>query len=330
MNTGVKWTRFSLLGIGVLCLAALPALGDVPNGQGNQSYPEPGTLNYVEGSAYLQGQQLNNKNLGNSEMAPGQVLRTSTGKAEVLLTPGVFLRLDDHSAVKMISPDITDTKIEVLKGEAGIEVDEIHPQNDLQIQVKGVNTRLEQRGFYEFIANPPKVLVFTGEAQVEINEREQNVKRHHEMGLVAGTSERPHGFRMKDAEDSLYNWSKLRSQYLAEANQQYENEDGYGGAPGWYWNPGFGWDWAWAPGWGWGWGPGWGWGGAFGWGWGGPGFWGGPAFYYHRGAGRGGYNHGGNLHGDFHGGGFRGGALRGGGALHAGGMGFHEGGSHGR
>jgi FecR protein len=328
MNTAVKWKRFSLLGIGVLCLAALPALGEVPNGQGNQNYPEPGTLNYVEGSAYLQGQQLNNKNLGDSEIAPGQVLRTKTGKAEVLLTPGVFLRLDDRSAVKMISPDITNTEIEVLKGEVGIEVDEIHPQNDLQIQVKGVATRLEQRGFYEFIASPPKVLVFTGEAQVEINEREQNVKKHHEMALVARTRERPHGFKMKNAEDSLYNWSKLRSQYLAEANQQYENEYGYGGAPDWYWNPGFGWDWAWAPGWGWGWGPGWGWG--TGWGWGGPGLWGGPAFYYHRAPGRVGFNHGGNLHGDFHSGGFRGGALRGGGALHAGGMGFHGSGGHGR
>ena len=173
-----------MLGIAALCLAVLPALGDVPNGQGNQNYPEPGTLNYVQGSAYLEGRQLNGKNLGKSELGSGQVLRTTTGKAEVLLTPGVFLRLDDHSAVKMISPDIANTQIELLQGEAGIEVDEIHPQNNLQVVDQGVTTRLVERGFYEFLAHPSKVLVFTGEAQVETgNGNHRDVKKHHEMVL---------------------------------------------------------------------------------------------------------------------------------------------------
>lgn len=331
MSTGLKWLKLSLLGSAAMCFAALPALGDVPNGRGNQNYPEPGTLNYVQGSAYLQGQQLNDKNLGNSEMAPGQVLETTAGKAEVLLTPGVFLRLDDHSAVKMISADISHTQVQLLKGEAGIEVDEIHPQNDLEVlDQSGVTTRLVQRGFYEFLANPPKVLVFTGEAQVETGDgNHQDVKKHHEMALQAGAQEKPRGMKMKNAEDSLFNWSKLRSQYLAEANQKYVHEYGYAGNPGWYWNPwGMGWDMAWGPRWGWG--PGWGWGPAWGpaWDWGGPGFWGGPGIYYHREPDYDDFR-GGDVHGGYRGGSgapggsFQGGALRGGGS-------FHEGRDHGR
>jgi hypothetical protein len=286
MITGIKGIKFLLLAAGTLCLAALPVLGDVPNGQGDQNYPEPGTLNYVQGSAYLQGQQLNNKNLGNSELAPGQVLHTSTGKAEVLLTPGVFLRLGDHSSVKMVSPDISNTQIEVLKGEAAVEVDQIHPQNDLQVIDQGVTTRLVQRGFYEFGADPAKVLVFTGEAQVdEVDGSQQDVKKHHEMALAAGGEGKPQSFKTSNAEDALFNWSRLRSKYLAEASQRYAHEYGYGGAPGWYWNPWMpGWDMAWGPGWAWGpgfgWGAGWGWGP--GWGWAGPGFWGGPVFRFYR------------------------------------------------
>jgi hypothetical protein len=328
MQTGIKWTKFSLLGAGILCLAALPALADVPNGGSNQNIPDPGTLNYVQGSAYLQGQQLNNKNLGNSEMAPGQVLHTTTGRAEVLLTPGVFLRLGEHSRVKMMSPDLNNTKVELLEGEAGIEVDEIHPQNDLQIVDNGVTTQLTKRGFYEFLANPAKVLVFTGEAEVNTGDgQHRDVKKHREMALENLANQKPHGFKIKNAEDALFNWSKLRSQYLAEANHQYADEYGYAGGPGWYWNPwGMGWDMAWGPGWGWG-GPAWGWGAGWGWGpgwgWGGPGYWGGgPIMYYHH---EPDYDdmpgHGANLHGDFqggaHGSGFHGGTLRGGSGFHA-------------
>lgn len=271
--------KFSLLGLAALCLAALPALGDVPNGQNNRGYPEPGALNYVQGSAFLAGRQLNDQNLGNSQLAPGQVLHTTTGKAEVLLTPGVFLRLDNQSAVKMISPDISNTRIELMKGEAGVEVDEIEPQNNLEIVVQGVTTRVLKRGFYEFTADPPKVLVFTGQAQVETgNGNRQDVKKHHEMLLASGADEKPHSFKIENAQDDLFNWSKLRSDYLAEASRQYANENGYSAARGWYWNPWTpGWDLGWGPGWGWG--LGWGWGP--GWGWGGPGYWGAPIFHYH-------------------------------------------------
>jgi FecR protein len=84
----------------------------------------PGTVNYIEGAAYLNGQQLTGKSVGSTDLNPGEELSTQTGKAEILLTPGVFLRLDDNSEVKMISPDLTKTQVELEHGRAGIEVDE--------------------------------------------------------------------------------------------------------------------------------------------------------------------------------------------------------------
>jgi hypothetical protein len=47
-------------------------------------------------------QILNAKSVGSVDLEPGQSLSTETGKAEVLLIPGVFLRLGDDSSVKMI------------------------------------------------------------------------------------------------------------------------------------------------------------------------------------------------------------------------------------
>jgi hypothetical protein len=41
----------------------------------------------------------------------GESLTTGNGKAEVLLTPGVFLRVGSDSLVKMISPSLTNTDV---------------------------------------------------------------------------------------------------------------------------------------------------------------------------------------------------------------------------
>ena len=84
-------------------------------------------------------------------------------------------------------------------------------------------------------------------------------------------------------DDVLYNWSSLRSQYLAEANDQIAGEY-YGMAgfyPGWYWDP-YMWDYTFL-----GWDPffspfGWGWGGFYGgYGYYGRGFYGGRGYYGH-------------------------------------------------
>ena len=79
-----------------LVTLSLPAFGQ----GGNQAVP--GALNYVEGTVLLNGQALNSHSVGTAVVAPGQSLQTGMGKAEMLLTPGVFLRLDSKSAVMMV------------------------------------------------------------------------------------------------------------------------------------------------------------------------------------------------------------------------------------
>jgi len=228
-----KPTMIAVLGLAMVGAAAFAA----PPAQ-------PGTVNYVEGATSLDGETLNNKNVGNATLEAGQELNTEAGKAEVLLTPGVFLRLDDNSAVKMVSPDLTLTQVELEKGRAAVEVDEIHDQNNLEVIDHGVTTRLEKTGYYEFDANQPEARVFKGMAKAEVgDEKWREIKSHHELALTGEPNgqplakEKPADFDTHTT-DELYNWSNLRSQYLAEANNQMASEYyGAGYNPGWFWDP---------------------------------------------------------------------------------------------
>ena len=89
----------------------------------NTNNARPGTINYVEGQATLNDQTLTSQSVGHAEMAQGQTVATQNGKVEVLLTPGVFLRLGTNSAVTMVSPDLTKTEVQLDRGTAEVEVD---------------------------------------------------------------------------------------------------------------------------------------------------------------------------------------------------------------
>src|SRR5258708_8853272 len=77
----------------------------------NANSAVPGTLNYVEGNVSIGGETLDSKSIGTAELKPGQSLTTESGKAEVLLTPGGFLRVGDKRTGTSISPGLTATKI---------------------------------------------------------------------------------------------------------------------------------------------------------------------------------------------------------------------------
>ena len=209
----------------------------------------PGTLNYIEGQASLEGQQLSSKSVGHTEVGAGQYLATATGKAEVLLTPGVFLRLDNNTTVKMVTPDLTHTEVQVTQGHASVEVDQLYKQNNILVDLKNGQTQLLKNGLYEFDATADTVRVFNGEVAAftsltpQPNEKAIKVKEGKQLTLT-GEAVKPAGFDRKQAEtaDQLYSWSSLRSSYLGEANLNlasgYASEPGFGGgfAPGWFWS----------------------------------------------------------------------------------------------
>lgn len=228
--------------LGGLLLAGLicaPTWGSWP------STAYPGTLNYVEGQSSIGSESLNSKSIGSVTLGPGQTITTEQGKAEVLLTPGVFLRLGDASAVKMISPSLTDTEVAVQRGQATLEVTDIHPENRLIVGEGSSRTRLLKNGFYGFDADQGAIRVFSGEAQLQDRDREVKIKGGHEV-ILGADKLKARKFDKRAYEGGLYQWSRLRSSYLAQANVDiapvYINGGWWGpgwvGA-GWYWDPWF-------------------------------------------------------------------------------------------
>jgi FecR protein len=200
----------------------------------------PGMLNYVEGQANIDGRPVSNQSVGNADVGQGQVIETGQGKAEILLTPGVLLRLGDHSAVRMVNPGLTTTTVEVLRGEALVEATDVRPANHIQIIDHGVTTTLDKNGLYSFNADQPQVAVYEGKATLSEGDKHEDLKKGKDAELADLHVTK---FDTKQGDD-LYRWSDLRSEYLSEASVS--SARAYLVAPlgwygtGWYWNPWYG------------------------------------------------------------------------------------------
>ena len=203
--------------------------------------PVPGTVNYIEGQVALDGQTLSTTSAGSALLETNQLLETGQGSAELLLTPGVFFRVGDNSEVRMVSPGLANTRVELLKGSAMLEVTELFKENDLAVMVDGATSRIDKNGLYDFNAAQPAVSVLDGKATVYEGDAHVTLKKGHEALLGNGQALKSQKFNKETVEtDPLYRWSSLRSQYEAEANIDTArtvivNGGWYG--PGWYWSP---------------------------------------------------------------------------------------------
>ena len=95
------------------------------------------------------------------------MLSTQAGKAEILLTPGVFFRVGENSTATMISPSLTNTEVGLDKGTALVEVAELHEANLLEVREGDSATQLLKTGLYAFDADQGAVRVLKGEALVQ-------------------------------------------------------------------------------------------------------------------------------------------------------------------
>jgi len=249
------WRQIWQATLGLLVAAAIGVAGTSNTSNSN---PPPGTLNYVEGQVSVQGQKQSPKSVGTTYLELNHVLDTRNGNAEMLLTPGVFLRVGHNSEVKMISPGLADTQVQLTNGSAMLEVDELFKENNLSVVVDGATTRIEKQGLYDFNANPPSVKVLDGKAVTFEGDREVKLKKGHETLLAEAQPLAQQKYNKDQIEDDpLYRWSKLRGEYASESNVETANAlmmDGGWWGPGWYWDP-FWWDFAFMPGMGMMWGP---------------------------------------------------------------------------
>jgi hypothetical protein len=191
-----------------------------------------GVVQYVEGRAYLNDQVVEPKFGQFPDIKENQEFRTEEGRAEILLTPGVFMRLGENSAVRMLSTHLTDAKVEVLSGSAMIECSEVPKDSSIQAVYKGNAIRFEKQGLYRIDTEPARFKVYEGEAVVTDASGQLTLKggkATNLSGVLLAES-----FDRKD-QDSLYSWSDRRAAYVAQANIVSANtvsNNGYSGYGG--------------------------------------------------------------------------------------------------
>ncbi len=220
---------------------------------------KPGVVNYVEGNAFVNGRQISAQGQKATFLNANDTISTDVGKAEVLLTPGVFLRVGNNTQVRMISPSLTDTQVEVTKGEAMIEADDIVKDSHVSVIDGGGVASIEKNGLYRFTADPThSIAVLEGKAQVSYGDRKTDIGKGKEVNLEDNLKSQK--FDTKKTDD-LFAWSNVRSEYNAASSYQAARDvsaRNYGGvwgdygfsggySPGWLWNSGFN-SWAWLPG----------------------------------------------------------------------------------
>lgn len=216
---------------------------------------KPGGINYVEGNAFRNGKPISGLKL--LFLDAKDTLSTGIGKAEVLLTPGVFLRVGEQSEIRLVSPSLTNSEVEVSGGEVMLEATGLLKHQSIRITNHGTSITISNNGLYRFTANdPPTAAVLDGRASVVLGDHAINLKKGKQVVLTANA--KPEKFDRKK-EDELYAWSHVRSEYEAAATYRiaqsaYNSSSGrwrgfgYNGfsGPGWYWT-----DldaWAWLPG----------------------------------------------------------------------------------
>lgn len=233
-----------------------------------QSYTvsaRPGAVNYVEGEASINGKIIQSRGVsGHTFLNTNDTLTTENGKVEVLLTPGVFLRVGEDSQVRMVSPDLTLTQVALTQGSAIVEVDELVKDNNVQVLDGGATVKLQKTGLYRFTAGPnPVVQTLDGKADVSVNGRSVELGKDRQVALNGDLKRDKIENDPKDT--ALYAWSKVRDEYDAAASYAaasyaapavaYPSAWGWGGygyygmgfGPGWAWNP-FWNSYAWLPG----------------------------------------------------------------------------------
>lgn len=198
-----------------------------------QQQSPQGLVNHVEGDVYLNAKRISADDILVARIHASDTVVTNKGRAEVLLAPGVFVRAGENSTLKVISIGSKTAALEVLKGNALLEVSQI---SRIQIVINGECSLIPSKpGLYELDATKRYSKVYSGEALLQSGRLTEELKRGY-LGVMNGATLQVSRFN-PNIVDELYLWSAETSEFDAEAS--YGVEVGLKKLPEktWYWNP---------------------------------------------------------------------------------------------
>ncbi len=213
----------------ILTLVAATAYGQ------NVISTQAGLINHTEGAVFLNDKPVKRAGVHFEQMRNTDRLSTGAGRAEVLLNPGTFLRLGQHSSVELVSGSITAPELRLLEGMAVVEALEIPKGSKVTLHAEGATITIAKRGLYRLDQSPARLRVFDGQAEAAAGDGKITVKRGREV--IFGQQLAAAKFNRKST-DSLDAWSRVRAGLLARANfvgaQSFRDRQGLSF---WGWDP---------------------------------------------------------------------------------------------
>src|SRR5258707_7003281 len=200
--------RFSLLLCGIGLLSAVCSAQSVISARS-------GLVHFVMGDVFLQDKPLTPTFGQFPDVKGGEVLRTGEGRAEVLLTPGVFLRVAENSSFRMISTRLIDTRFELLTGSAFTETAEIMKDNAITFAVKDSTNEFPKAGLFRIDAETGELRVYKGEAIAVHGDQTLTLKEGKMTQLEGVLSAEKFDNKTGDA---FYRWASRRAGDLSAAN----------------------------------------------------------------------------------------------------------------
>ncbi|MCC6860083.1 MAG: hypothetical protein IT158_16070 [Bryobacterales bacterium] len=174
-----------------------------------------GLVHYTEGKVLLAGKPLESRPAQFPQIKENQELRTEEGRAEVLLTPGVFLRMAENSAIRMVSTRLTDSRVEFLSGSVLIESADALKENSVTIHFGDSVIRPRKAGLYRLDSEPPLFRVLDGEAGVEAGGKALVLKEGRMLHVEGEMAVEKFDPKVGDA---FARWSLRRAEYISLAN----------------------------------------------------------------------------------------------------------------
>ena len=200
----------------VVGAAAVLALVVVPVSAQPVISAKSGMIARVQGSVFLDDKAVEDSATHFPDVKEKQVVRTEDGLAEILLTPGVFLRMGEHSSIRMVSNRLIDTRVELLTGSAVVESDDVVKDTSTTIVCQKASVTMPKVGIYRFNVDPGQLKVYKGTAEVDLGSQHVTVGTA-KMVMLNGDSAALQHFDA-DETDFLDHWNRQRSEYVAMAN----------------------------------------------------------------------------------------------------------------
>jgi len=197
--------------LAVVTVLAIPAVGQ------SVISTRSGIVYFLEGAVYLDDQPLESHPGRFSSVPPGAELRTAEGRAEVLLTPGVFVRIGESSTIRMIANKLSDTRVELLTGSALVDSAEPSPNTSVTFVYKKWSVHFLERGAYRIDSDPPRLWVLQGRAEVLADTHEGAIAVGEGMDLPLAPVLVPER-SIDQPRDALSSWAEGRQQAIYADN----------------------------------------------------------------------------------------------------------------